>query len=66
MPSAEVAIGAGNWLGSTRLYSVSRMGHTSATMTRLYSGEIPLADVTAACSKAFGRQLEILETEAVA
>ena len=43
-----------------------QMGRASATMTRLYSGEIPLADVTAACSKAFGRQLEILETEAVA
>jgi integrase len=42
------------------------MGHSSATMTRLYSGEIPLEDVAAAVSKTFGAQLEILETEAVA
>jgi integrase len=41
------------------------MGHTSASM-RLYSGEIPLADVAAACSKAFGKQLETMETGAAA
>ena len=42
------------------------MGHRSASMTRLYTGEIPLPDVAAACSKTFGNQLEILETEAAA
>jgi len=40
------------------------MGHSSASMTRLYTGEIPLADMAAACSKAFGKELEILETAA--
>jgi integrase len=42
------------------------MGHSSATMTRLYSGEIPLQDVAAAFSKTFGRELEILETDEAA
>jgi integrase len=42
------------------------MGHSSASMTRLYTGETPLTDVTAACSKAFSKQLEVLETEAAA
>ena len=40
------------------------MGHSSATMTRLYTGEIPLADVVAACSKTFGKELETMETAA--
>jgi hypothetical protein len=45
------------------------MGHSSATMTRLYTGELPLEDVAAAFSKTFGNKidvLEILETGAVA
>jgi integrase len=42
------------------------MGHSSASMTRLYTGEIPLVDMAAACFKAFGKELEILETEAAA
>lgn len=40
------------------------MGHSSASMTRLYSGEIPLTDVAAAFSKMFGGELETMETEA--
>jgi hypothetical protein len=45
------------------------MGHSSATMTRLYSGEIPLQGVASAFSKTFGNKidvLEIMETEAAA
>jgi integrase len=42
------------------------MGHSSATMTRLYSGEIPIADVAAACSRTFGKQLELMESAAAA
>jgi integrase len=38
------------------------MGHSSATMTRLYSGEIPLEDVAAAFSKTFGNKIDVLET----
>jgi integrase len=46
-----------------------QMGHTSATMTQLYSGEIPPEDVAAAFSIRFGNKidvLEIMETEAAA
>jgi integrase len=45
-----------------------QMGHTSATMTRLYTGEIPLEDVQAAFSKKprFPIQLENMENEAAA
>jgi len=38
------------------------MGHSSETMTRLYSGEIPLQDVASAFSKTFGNQIDVLET----
>lgn len=38
------------------------MGHSSAAMTRLYSGEIPLQDVASAFSKTFGNQIDVLET----
>jgi integrase len=38
------------------------MGHSSAAMTQLYSGEIPLQDVAAAFSKAFGNKIDVLET----
>jgi len=40
------------------------MGHSSATMTRLYTGAIPLEDMAAACSKTFGTQMETMETAA--
>jgi integrase len=45
-----------------------QMGHTSATMTRLYTGEIPLEDVQEAFSKKprFPIQLENMENEAAA
>lgn len=36
------------------------MGHSSATMTRLYTGEIPLQDVAAAFSKTFRSELETI------
>jgi len=45
------------------------MGHSSATMTSLYTGEISLQDVVASVSKTFGNKidvLEIMETEAAA
>jgi integrase len=42
------------------------MGHSSAAMTRLYTGEIPLEDIIKSCSKTFQNELEIMETEAAA
>jgi hypothetical protein len=41
------------------------MGHSSASMTRLYTGEIPLTDVAAACCKAFGTEMENMENGVV-
>ena len=38
------------------------MGHSSAAMTRLYTGELSLEDMAAACSKTFGNQIDVLET----
>lgn len=38
------------------------MGHSSAAMTRLYTGELSAEELAVACSKTFGNQLEILET----
>ena len=38
------------------------MGHSSETMTKLYSGEIPIEDVASAFSKTFGNQIDVLET----
>ena len=38
-----------------------QMGHTSATMTRLYTGEIPPEDVASAFSKKFGTKSDVLE-----
>ena len=38
------------------------MGHSSETMTRLYSGDIPLQDVASAFSKTLGNQIDVLET----
>jgi integrase len=38
-----------------------QMGHTSATMTRLHTGEIPREDVAAAFSKRFGSKIDVLE-----
>ena len=42
------------------------MGQSSAAMTRLYTGEIPLEDVIKSCSNTFQNELEIMETGAVA
>jgi len=38
-----------------------QMGHTSAAMTALYTGEIPLDQVRAEFSKTFGSKIELLE-----
>src|SRR6266852_1306439 len=38
-----------------------QMGHSSATMTRLYTGEIPTEDVAAAFSSKIGNQIVVLE-----
>jgi integrase len=38
-----------------------QMGHTTAAMTRLYTGEIPAEDVASAFSKKFGNQIVVLE-----
>jgi len=38
-----------------------QMGHSSATMTRLYTGEIPTEDVAAAFSPKIGNQIVVLE-----
>jgi integrase len=38
-----------------------QMGHSSATMTALYTGEIPLAQVQAAFSKMNGNKIDVLE-----
>ena len=38
-----------------------QMGHTTAAMTRLYSGEIPNADVEAEFSMKFGNKIDVLE-----
>jgi integrase len=38
-----------------------QMGHSSATMTRLYTGEIPPEDVASAFSMKFGSQIVVLE-----
>jgi integrase len=38
-----------------------QMGHTTAAMTMLYSGEIPNADVAAEFSKKFGTKIVVLE-----
>ena len=38
-----------------------QMGHSSATMTRLYTGEIPTEDVASAFSKKFGTPIVVLE-----
>jgi hypothetical protein len=37
------------------------MGHSSATMTALYTGEIPLAQVRAALSNMRGNPIDVLE-----
>jgi len=38
-----------------------QMGHSSATMTRLYTAEIPPEDVASAFSMKFGSQIDVLE-----
>jgi integrase len=38
-----------------------QMGHTSAAMTALYTGEIPLAQVKAGFSSKFGNRIDVLE-----
>lgn len=38
-----------------------QMGHSSATMTRLYTGEIPAEDGAAAFSAKFGTKIDVLE-----
>ena len=38
-----------------------QMGHSSATMTRLYTGEIPPEDVASAFSVKFGTKIVVLE-----
>jgi hypothetical protein len=38
-----------------------QMGHSSATMTALYSGEIPLAQIHAEFSSKFGSKIVVLE-----
>ena len=37
------------------------MGHTSAEMTRLYTGEIPIEYVQAEFSAKFGNEIDVLE-----
>jgi hypothetical protein len=37
------------------------MGHTSAEMTRLYTGEIPIEHVQAEFHAKFGNQIDVLE-----
>jgi integrase len=39
----------------------AQMGHTSAEMTRLYTGEIPIENVQAEFSAKFGNQIDVLE-----
>ena len=39
-----------------------QMGHTSAAMTRLYTGEIPIEHVEAEFSAKFGNRIDVLET----
>ena len=38
-----------------------QMGHTTAAMTRLYSGEIPIEQVQAEFSSKFGTKIDVLE-----
>lgn len=56
-------IDVGNFAGLNPAVIRQMMGHKSESMTQLYTGEIPLKDVAAACSKAFGTQLEIFGNE---
>jgi hypothetical protein len=60
--SVEDATGDGNLLALVPLSIVRWMGHSSETMTKLYSGEIPIEDVASAFSKTFGNQIGVLET----
>ena len=38
-----------------------QMGHTSATMTARYTGEIPLDQIRAELSSEFGNKINVLE-----
>jgi len=40
-----------------------QMGHTSAAMTRLYTGEIPLQQIQAEFSSKFGSKIDVLENK---
>jgi integrase len=40
-----------------------QMGHTSAAMTRLYTGEIPLRQIEAEFSSKFGPKIDVLENK---
>ncbi len=40
-----------------------QMGHTFAAMTRLYTGEIPLAQIEAEFSSKFGSKIDVLENK---
>jgi len=40
-----------------------QMGHTSAAMTRLYTGEIPLPQIEAEFSMKFGSKIDVLENK---
>lgn len=40
-----------------------QMGHTSAAMTRLYTGEIPLQQIEAEFSSKFGSKIDVLENK---
>ena len=62
MRSVEDVTVDGNLLVLIPLSIVRWMGHSSETMTKLYSGEIPIEDVASAFSKTFGNQIDVLET----
>ena len=53
--------GDGNWLVYIPAVIRQQMGHTSAAMIRLYTGEIPLEDVQAEFSSKNGGRIVVLE-----
>jgi hypothetical protein len=55
------ATGDGNWPVSIPAVIRQQMGHTSAAMTRLYTGEIPLEHVQAEFSSKNGNRIVVLE-----
>jgi hypothetical protein len=62
----EVAIGDGELAGVNPAVIRQQMGHSSAAMTALHTGELPLEDVRTEFRLKFGptiHALELLETE---